>query len=284
MPISQGPNSSTTLEKRVHRLEHDLFAAREAILSLMPAPLHSALTSFYTVQSREEAYHWREGVVQTIIDHAKPLPHIIVSFGKRAMCPLCGEGSSPPNDDGFLIPDGLHRHISGLGKGRQCVVSQAAFALAKDYWATQFRSAAEERLTASIATVQLRRDSETLYRTAPNGPALLTEEGLSTFRGLRDASDLAWAELRLMDLGFSVTVQARVKTYVREYPEWAIFADPREKGEIVFRVFGRAESINGTVRFTIPDRWKHDLKKKFEAAVATAVVLSTDGADLPGRV
>ncbi|WP_109477529.1 hypothetical protein [Paraburkholderia sp. C35] len=271
MSLSENQKSSSMLEKRVRGLENELFAAREAILSLMPAPLQAALTGFYTVESRDEAHQWREEVVQIIIDHAKPLPNITVSFGKRAMCPLCGEGSPRPNDDGFLLPDGLRRHIFGLGNGRQCVVSKAAFALAKDHWATRFRSAVDERLTSSVETVQFRRGLETLYRMAPNGPALLMEEGLSTFRGLRDATSLAWAEVRLTELGFSVTVQNRVKTYTREYPEWSIFADPREKGEIVFRVFGKSVGVDGIAKFTLPDRWKHDLNKKFGAAVAAAV-------------
>lgn len=278
MKRSHYPTLSNPLEERVKKLEDDLFLARRSILSLMPESLHTSLNSYYSIKSREDSYRWKDDVAQQVIEHATPLPRVSEYFGERAMCPLCGKGSNSPYEEGFSIPEGLRRHLVGFGNTHQCVVSEAAFALARDYWNSQFQASEEEERRAQKAEIERRRKSETLYRNEPRGTPELLDEGISVFRGSRDSDGLAWAEQRLESLGFSLSIENRVKAYINEATDFIVYADPRPSGEIVFQVFRktsekprRSGNRNAVGRFSIPDRWKHDLAAKYTAALANAI-------------
>ncbi|MFM0097116.1 hypothetical protein PQQ87_16005 [Paraburkholderia nemoris] len=268
---------SNPLEDRIKTLESELYMARASIIGLMPDPLRAPLHSYYSVKSREDSYRWREDVAQQIIDQATILPQTVGYLGDRAMCPLCGDGSSSPYEKGFSMPEGLRRHLVGFGNTRQCVVTLAAFALARDHWNSQFRATEEESDRARQAEIKRRKQVETLYRVDLRQEPVLLEEGVSTFHEARSANDIEWAEQRLDTLGFSITVEDRVKAYVSEVQEFLVLADPRQKGEISFRIFkkpaGKTRRPGTSVGwFAIPDRWKHDLRAKYDAALAKFIV------------
>jgi hypothetical protein len=272
------PALSDPLEERVKKLESDLYMARAAIIGLMPETLRAAIGSYYTVESREDGFRWKDALTEQIIEYAKPLPTSNPYFGVRAMCPLCGNGSSSPYDEGFSVPEGLRRHLEGYGNMHQCVVAHAVFALAHDFWNSQFHSKEEEARRAHQADIEQRKRSETLYQIELNSAPKLLEEGIAAFRGARHNDDLTWAEKRLDMLGFLLSVDNKIKAYTSAVTDFLVFADPREKGEIVFRVFKnspskqrRPSASRAVAQFSIPDRWKHDLPAKYEAVLAKAI-------------
>ena len=266
------------LAERVKRLESELDSARLSILELMPGEVRHDLMGYYTTDSRKASTDWAVQVVQVIIERAELLPRPNEYFDERAMCPLCRGGSSSRYERGFSFPEGLRRHLVGYGNTRQCVVTKAAFELARDHWNRKFSAAEEEESKAHQIELERRRESETLYLTELHGTPLLLDENVPFYRAARDREELEWAVKRLGELDFSARFEGSVVSYVYELDDFLIFADPREKGEIVFRIFTkplqgarRQRRSRALAQFSIPDRWKRDLREKYDVALRNAL-------------
>ena len=135
--------TSISFEEIVKGLEDELYQARRAILSLMPEKVQETLDSYYLCEIQEETRRWEHNTEKNIIGLAELLPQKTIYSSDRAYCPLCGEGSLSPYEEGFNIPEGLSRHLSGWGNNRQCEVFRATMDLARAYWNHKF-SAEEE--------------------------------------------------------------------------------------------------------------------------------------------
>jgi hypothetical protein len=258
-------------KERIERLESDLFTARLAIIELMPQAIQGILKSFYRCQNRGETYAWQDQTVEALIEQAK-----VVSTwpDTRALCPLCGRGSSTAYAEGFAVPVGLSRHLIGW-KGPACAVFEAAYRLAVDHWNRQFSAAEEEDRIKSKARLEKRRTSEETYLIAPDHAPVLRDENL--FLDIpRTATQMNWAEERLRGLGFMVSLEGRTKSYVDKRDDVCIYADPRTLGQIEFSVYKlplpkprsgpRWHAMAN--RFLMRDQWKNDLKAKYETRVA----------------
>lgn len=265
------------------RLKRDLENARHAILGLMSEPARDILSRYYQCASRAEVREWESKVVDQLVNLATPLPPRSQYEGERAYCPLCG-GSAQDiynSQRGFSLPVGVERHLSGWGNTHQCDVTVAAFGLARDWARDKFQESERREEAEAQAQIAKRRATETLYRVGPDGePELMG--GRYQWRPVRDNKGLAWAEERLEELGFKITLDDRVKSYTQEHPGVIVYADPREEGRIEFRVYNfplppaprksrRRPDFRFIPQFFLMDAWKNDLRQKYAARLAEAV-------------
>jgi hypothetical protein len=276
------PSFPRPAEEEIRRLESELDEARSAIIELMPDEVAQTLGSYIHCETREQTHGWEGDVADRIIELAKVLPHKHVYDQDRAYCPLCGQGSSSPYTEGFSVPEGLSRHLTGYGNVRQCVVMAAATRLARDYWHRQFHESEEKERSEKQALLAQRKKTETLYRVRPDEEPGLIDGGRSYLERARTPDELAWAEQRLSELGFEMTVEGNVKAYICRRDGFVIYADPRTYGEIMFRVFkepvpkhSRVSRIRLEPWFRLKDAWKNDIGGKFEARLAEATKLKS---------
>jgi hypothetical protein len=204
-----------------------------------------------------------------IVDH----PYL----GQRALCPLCRDSSSSPYSEGFSVPEGLRRHLTGWGNVRQCRVMQAAAELARDYWHQEFDAVDRDEAADKEAQLKARRLSEILYRVDPNSDPKLIGEGAWFGRTPRSETDLAWAENRLNELGFEFRMD-QTKCYVRQDKGMAVFADPRFSSRIDFNVYAIQDATTSAAKprksryvgqFWLMGSWRRDIVAKFESRLLT---------------
>ncbi|WP_431107551.1 hypothetical protein [Variovorax paradoxus] len=266
-------------EELIRRLKDELFEARHAVIELMPPAVRSVLDSHYRCVTAEDTYTWFEDVVDDLIELAEVLPPVPFYFGQRANCPLCGCGPDSPYDKGFALPEGLRMHLQGKGNARQCSAMRAAFGLARSHWDEKFHPRWSPEHEAAQAKVKARRGKEIQYLISPHVAPRLVDEGMYPGQ-VRDAESLAWAEARLVELGFQYQAETRVRAYIRETPNACVYADPRQSGSISFAVLlkpiqkglSRSEGRRVPIgSFRILDGRKKDLENKFAAEVASAV-------------
>lgn len=132
------------LQKKVRRLEDDLWLARMAIVDLMPQTAHQLLTTYHGLNTQRELQHWAQRTAEQIVELCNmPKPAAVidgyVAGSRRAVCPLCGGGTSGPYEKGFAIPEGLLRHLLGTYNAHRCSVFGAAYELAKGGIESPFR-------------------------------------------------------------------------------------------------------------------------------------------------
>lgn len=256
---------------RIQRLEDDLYTARHTIISLMPDNVQSLLQGYYRCETREESYTWKRELVSELIALAEPIPEYVDSpwFGQRAFCPLCGDGAMSGYQRGFGLSEGLRRHLTGWGNTRRCRVMEAVLGLARDYWDRKFAKQEAAEREAESERLKQRRQTETMFQLGPKNPPQLVDEQL--YRGTpRNNEELQWAEQRLVDIGFQVQVNGRIKAYTQEHDKHVVYADPRAKGRIEFYVYPKHQKPRRTRfrrSFYMLDTWKHDLKGKYLARV-----------------
>ncbi|WP_124800606.1 hypothetical protein [Paraburkholderia phosphatilytica] len=121
-----------SLRDKVHRLETDLFVARDALIYLLDA--RDLLSGFYGIRDRSQLREWREATATKVIEAAwvRPGEEMGDARWPRALCPLCRQGADARRDvRGFAVPNGLRRHLLGELNSRQCPVFGAAEGMAR---------------------------------------------------------------------------------------------------------------------------------------------------------
>lgn len=260
-------------QDQIRKLEEDVYRLRRSIIDLMPENLEKLLGSYYSAKSKSERYQWVDQVADEITNLATPLEPPNSYFSPdRARCPLCGGTSQSPYADGFTLPIGLQRHLVGYGNVHQCPVFEAAEALARDYWHREYAAAdAEEEAKARQATLNRKR-LEVVYQIEPGGDPVLLEEGLWS-EAPRSEEELAFAVARLDGLGFRAERVGNGVKHTLEQGDLIVYADPRRKGKIEFRVY-RQVAPKGKSRtpkfkylrvFSIQDSWSKGIREKFQA-------------------
>ena len=272
-------------DARIKQLESDLYMAREDILHLAPEEFHDILKSHYSCQTRSETYRWLDTIAELISDRATPIPDLpgVEIFGERGYCPLCRGGAQSfyAHESGFRLPEGLRRHLVGYGNTRQCSVIAAAKTLARESWTSRFSEQEAEQQADAQRTKAQRLATETLYVIGPTDDAVLADE--VSWRPARpkepETYSITWAEQRLFSLGFQIGVDDRKRSYTKTVQdaggEFVIYADPRQLGEITFRVFdaavkkGRKKGLS-LHQFRLRDGWKNNLAEKIAEGVSAA--------------
>ncbi len=175
------------------------------------------------------------------------------------MCPLCNRGSQSYYETGFSLPLGLERHLEGYGNIHKCVVIATVEKLSNQHWEQTGRPEdfSSNRETATKAELISERYNSILFKSCP-------------------PEQLAWAEERLLSLGFSRQAEGNVITWLDERQDWDVYADPRRQGYLKIEVWRRSRRPeprpsrpDGT--FQIPDRYKNDLPGIYAKRLAQAV-------------
>jgi len=129
------PGTTSRLEEAVRRLESELFVTRMAMIGLVRPEFERALDVQFSCKTFEAASKWAERSAESIIELAarSEQPTERERDGRyRVLCPLCNQGPQSPYDRGFLLPEGLRRHLLGTYSAKQCPVFRAAHEIALD--------------------------------------------------------------------------------------------------------------------------------------------------------
>ncbi|MDY0260059.1 MAG: hypothetical protein RBR41_10405 [Desulfovibrio sp.] len=263
----------STAEQTIERLQNELLTARYVILHLMPENLHKLLTSYYNCKSREDTYHWENLIAEKLLEYVEIIPYHPVYGRERAYCPLCGEGSDAPYEEGYALPEGLRRHIAGEGNTKKCPVVEQIRHLAVDHWDRMF--AEKERLEReeSAKVLEARRANETLYIVSPHENSKLIDEIGWGWAPHRDSEQLQWAESRLHELGVKKVVADRVVSYIYEEGELCIYANPIKQKNIEFcayKMSSKRRAGRSHLCYVLPDRYVNGLRDKFEKYILDA--------------
>ncbi len=94
---------------------------------LIPENFKQLVDGFLDCPNRHEALHWMQQAADRVANAVAEDPdrHLTMSaweMSPRALCPLCGDGSRGPYDEGFSLTEGLMRHLSGSHNANQCSV------------------------------------------------------------------------------------------------------------------------------------------------------------------
>lgn len=275
-------------EKEIDRLESDLYLARRTIIGLMPEEIGDLLRGYYSCKSREEGVRWMNGVVETLIERADSLVIPGNSWGeRRAMCPLCNQGSSSPYVQGYSLPEGLRRHLAGWGNTGRCVVMETVSSLAHDYWREEFAAVEQEAWQAKQAMKANRRKTEPLYLTSPESDPKLLDDGWGQ---ARSQEQLAWVEDRLISLGFRRITEDNIVSWLQDRDDCVVYADPRIVGRIDFEIWRkplpkfpqrRSKNRHLPKHFHMLDTWKNDLAAKYAERIAKSLADKIGPMDLP---
>ncbi|WP_262299686.1 hypothetical protein [Microvirga sesbaniae] len=253
----------------IRRLEREIYDARSTVIRLMPADVQKVIDEFYACKTRTELGAWRRRLMRYIISRAEILPKHRYS-GERAYCPLCREGPSSSYEEGFSIPLGLERHLDRATTGHGCSVMEVIWEFAHTSKSEQIEREERRQREAEEAEAKARRAVETLWRVDQGAPKLINELWFS--EQARDEESLAVAEGRLAQIGFKLSVDGNIKSYMEETESYIVYADPRVQGRIEFKVYSktkkRKKSVGADHRsFRLPDGWKNKLADKYKAGL-----------------
>jgi hypothetical protein len=264
------------LTDREQQLEEELYKVRRIVLSLLPDDLHRELTTYLRCESREQTHRWESDVVSRLIGRAVIIPEDgSYSWQERAYCPLCGSGGSAPYTTGFIVPEGLRRHLTGWST--RCSVMEVTMALAREHWHSQFAEQEAHEASERAASIATRKRTEHLYDFGSSyGPRFINER-IRDHTKVRDAESLEWARQRLLSLGFAEKREGQIISFAISVNDLIVFADLRGRGELVFWAYNAAKFAKRKrrtelldARFVMPDSWKHDLSGKFANALERA--------------
>jgi hypothetical protein len=124
------------LQDEIRRLESELYLARATIIGLVRLPeLAELLRNQISCKTFEEVDDWEQRTADSIIEFANQTE---TPAGRnwdgrlRVLCPLCGDEPQSPYDEGFLLDEGLRRHLLGTYNAQRCSVFKAAHEMALD--------------------------------------------------------------------------------------------------------------------------------------------------------
>lgn len=292
-------------DRQLQHLKQELWRIRMDVLALSRVELD--FNGYYRCDSRAAGEKWLRSLGEAALKKTTTTRgQGWDEQSEYAFCPLCGQGATDfyQGYRGFKFPLGLERHLIGWGNNRQCPVMDAVGALARDSWNERFR---EQEIKARQTEYEIglkRHREEDVYLIDPSRDPVLLDEGSYSFQPHRsslkdDPHSLQWAIQRLASLGLQQRSVAKrsgtgsIISFVEEYPEYAVYADPRVKGQVSFLVVKqkggkpssrRPRQASSLTRFEFRDRWKNDLQRKYRDAVEAALkelgirTLSSDGA------
>lgn len=270
------PPSKSPYDETIRELKSDLYDARRTVIDLMPEDFKRIVDDYYTCESRSDLSEWRRNLVAAALQRAKLLPESPFYPEKRAYCPLCGAGSSSPYDKGFKFPGGLERHLEGGGNAHRCSVMNIIWKYALDQIRETVDQHEQMKQHREQTAKSTRRATEILWRVDQDEPKLIDEGLWLSIDGVRDEESLAFAEERLAQLGFKCSLKGKVKSYTQETEDFIVYADPRTRKHIEFRIFSKRKkpkrlfgSAHGS--FKLQDGWKNDLPKKYKAMLDEAL-------------
>jgi hypothetical protein len=258
-------------EELISSLQDQLYRARRSIISLVTEEAQKILWGYLDCESPSDAYRWRNTAAREIIQLAEPILSEPLNFSNRAYCPLCNDAALDFYESGFKLPEGLRRHLIGWGNdNHQCIVFGAAMNLARDHWGDRFR---EKQAEEAVSIARERRRSEILYKIDAKKSPVLIDEGIRF--DFRSVDDMAWAEDRLLALGFKIDLDRNVKSYTSESDTFTVYADPRRKYQIEFNIyfkeFAQVRAEPPIDYFSLSDYWKNSIEQKYQSRLLRCI-------------
>lgn len=115
-----------------------LYSAYDAIQSIITARYPAQMKGFDLIRGYQEYEDWLRNLLTTIYHEAENAIASPFYRGQgRVPCPLCGQGPEQIySAEGWLVPEGLKRHLDGWGKIRRCPVITVLWAKSSQYWRT----------------------------------------------------------------------------------------------------------------------------------------------------
>lgn len=259
---------------RIKDLEYELDETRCLILSLMDDEIRELLKSYRQCGSRSESKLWRDSIINELIAIAAKHSTEVDYLGRqRALCPLCGHGANSPYCTGFLLPEGMTRHLTGDKGAYLCDVMDIAVKLARNYWNNKFANQDEIDRKEKEALLLARRKNEINYIVSPYEKMKLIDE--SFLITPRESSEMKFAEDRLIHLGLEKIIDDNAVAWVDDRDAFIIYADPRECRSITFtgwmKPLPKKESKKKKFYFSISDRTVKNIKNKYEELVTAEV-------------
>jgi hypothetical protein len=123
-----GKKEEQHLADKVKRLEWEITVLRQELRAVAPVQFEEILNPCGRLPKDFNPYDWPSNIATQIITRAVPL----LDAPDRAPCPLCNH--HPDQHDGYALPNGLERHLTGRLGQRQCSVMKAAHILIKEDW------------------------------------------------------------------------------------------------------------------------------------------------------
>jgi hypothetical protein len=157
---------------------------------------------------------------------------------------------------------------------------EAALGLAHSSWETSFHPAGSQKRFELERTLEARRRSELQYLVDPSKAPRLIDEDIGMRASPRDMVSLKWAEDRLVALGFQRKKIGKICSFTKELSNAIVFGDLRRRDELHFSIALKPVKLDlphherrriETVHYVIPDRWKHGLGNKLDAAIFDGV-------------
>lgn len=136
-------SNSDELWRHIKALERELDEAQQHIVDVLPPDeLSPVLSKRWQVKTDEELDEWLAVAESAVCDFAWERS-VAEGHAGSTHCPLCRQGrrSFMPGDFGYLLPDGLLRHLRGTHQSRRCFVMKAAESRAR-HWLAVSKSAA----------------------------------------------------------------------------------------------------------------------------------------------
>jgi hypothetical protein len=140
--------SQSDHEQEIRALKDELWRTRMTVIGLMPAKMEPLLVEYHFCKDYREGAKWQRKVLDAVLSIAETNLIKHQHSSDRAICPLCNGGSQDFYATGFAFPEGLTRHLMGLGKAHQCSVMSAIVGLAYDHWNKEFGKAKSLKVSA----------------------------------------------------------------------------------------------------------------------------------------
>lgn len=266
-PVAMRDAKVESLEKRIQKLEEELYVARHFVIERLPEHL-SGLMSDVIYGKRPQT-----GLIEKIVEATEPISaYERDPIGSpRAYCPLCDAGSTGwYGEAGYAIPEGLARHLTGYGNTRRCQVMEIVNALERSRREDTRKH--EEATKRAEAERELKRllSKEPRYKTGPECTGQLAEEVGWRYDGVRNARQMELVEGRLETMGFVVKIDGRVHSVTQAWGEkYVVYADARSVKKIDFKVYeGNVLAASFDLKEGVLEP-----KKKFEARMKKALAL-----------
>jgi len=278
-----GQYSKDYLDEIKWKYKNKINVLRKNIIRMVPEEYQNILENYYCTTRKElSEYPYRsiERIIKIVLDGIKNEQEVepeqfMAWHETRVFCPLCKEGNL--NGTGLTVPVGLERHLKGYGNIQQCIVTEAAFDLARDIYYRDYKDKEEENNKIEL---EKRKNNEILFLVNPNDNPSLIESGLFLSE-YRNPENLEWAFKRLEKMGFSKIKKDNVVSFQKDYENYVMFADPREVKRLTFELFikpGKPLNKNKTTfkrlygsNMYILDKWTKDLDKKVDERFIKAV-------------
>lgn len=185
-----------------------------------------------------------------------------------------------PDSAGEIARAKLRRYFQGPLKGTdhnrvyEATHSLERFPYSRGHWPFIQPELAYTWIDASYAEEKQVEEAKRLHQQVYRlGPA--TPERVAGPSRTRSQHDSAWAEARVLTLGFEKIVDGLCVQYVRDHKDYRIFADVNSFDSMTFYLYRLPQEENSdtesSVRFFLADRFTQEIGKRWEREFDAAI-------------